>query len=978
MNTERRKRNTRKHAPARVSLAPHAIPRATYRVQLHSDFRFTDATALVPYLAALGISHLYCSPYLKARPGSRHGYDIVEHAMLNPEIGSREDFDLLVDTLARHGMSHLCDVVPNHMAIMGSDNAWWMDVLEHGPASRYATFFDIDWSPQDPFLANKVLVPVLGDAYGAVLERGELRLAFEPDSGAFAVNYFDHRLPLDPRESATLVQLAAEAAHPHLAETAREALRVLVTDLQALPTRDDTDHAEERRRKAPECKARLAKLAKAHVPFHEAIDKAVERVNGTPGRIESFDALNTLLDTQAFRVAYWRVASDEINYRRFFDVNDLASLRMAGDDVFDATHAFLLELAADGRVGGFRIDHPDGLADPAWYFDRLQSRYRELITRGVSVDAQPGLYVVLEKISATHEHMPAQWRVQGDTGYPFANAMTGVLIDAMARSRIDRAWRAFVGDEAHDFGSAARAGKRAILRGSLAAGLNVLSNEALRIARSDPHTRDLTLNVLREALTEILAHFPVYRTYVTQNGASTQDRRYIDWAVASARGASRVADPSVFDFLRALLAAEPTMGDLPRSLVDRYVAFAMRFQQLSSPVAAKGVEDTAFYTHTRFVALNEVGGDPASFGLTRRAFHRMTADRAKAWPHTMLATSTHDNKRSEDVRARLAVISERPAQWRALMRRWRRLNRSRRTSVDGVFSPSRSDEYLLYQTLVGTFPEGASGAALETYRERIVDYMRKAAREAKTRTSWLRVDDAYEQSLASFIGAALTERADNRFLDELSREAQTFGWFGLLNSVTATLVKLTAPGVPDFYQGNEILDLSLVDPDNRRPVDYAKRRALLDSLDAIEREAGKPSSAPLRALFDDRDGLAKLWVAKRVLAFRRHHRALFDKGSYVPLTALGARNRHVLAFARVNGNEGVVVVAGRLFASLGLEPTQLPLAEELWQDTTLEPKAIPAGARISDVVSGTTFTFDGSPLSIARLFADFPGAVLSW
>ena len=959
-------------------LAAATIPRATYRVQLHGEFRFADAAALVPYLAAIGISHLYCSPYLRARPGSRHGYDIVDHAMLNPEIGTRDDFDALVDALARHDMSHVCDVVPNHMAIMGEDNEWWMDVLENGPASSFAEFFDIDWMPQDPDLAGKVLVPVLGEPYGAVLERGELKLHFEPHAGAFAIRYFQHRLPLDPRECAPIIELAVAAERTRMPAAVLAEVESLADALLSLPARGDNERSDVRRRDVPFVKRRLADLVAAHPPLAQAIDAVVASCNGSPGKPASFEELDRLLERQAFRLAYWRVAADAINYRRFFDVNDLASLRMEDERVFEATHAFLLGLAANGRIGALRIDHPDGLFDPAPYFQRLQSRYRELAARskGVSLAAQPGIYLAIEKISAPHEHLPADWPIHGDTGYRFANEINAVLVDPTAKARVDRVWRAFVGEEARDFETAAYEGKRAIMRGSLAAGLNRLASDALRTARADRHTRDFTFSVLREAIAETVAWFPVYRTYVSSRGVSAQDRRYIEWAVARARRASRVADPSVFDFVRSLLLASPPAGS-PPALLERYVDFAMRFAQFSAPVAAKGVEDTSFYTHARFIAANEVGGDPQQFGMTRRAFHRVSSDRAASMCHSMLATSTHDNKRSEDVRARIDVISELPAAWRLNVRRWSRINRTRKVMQEGGIAPSRSDEYYLYQTLVGSFPPLTDPVALEDYRARIASHVIKAAREAKTRTSWLRIDTEYEQALTGFVNAVLADRRDNLFLADLRAQAATFAWFGMLNSLTMTLVKLASPGVPDIYQGNEILDYSLADPDNRRTVDYGTRRALLASLRALE--AGGAIGERLGELFaSPYDGRAKLWIVYRMLAFRRQNPGLFDNRAYRPLTAKGSRSRHVLAFSRACGTRGVVAVAGRLFASLGVAPGQVPLGFPAWDDTALDAGMIPPGTRVVDVLSGAEFESAPGNWLLGRLFASFPGALLAW
>ncbi|HKU85847.1 MAG TPA: malto-oligosyltrehalose synthase [Casimicrobiaceae bacterium] len=969
--------------------SPQHVPRATYRVQLHSDFTFANLTDVVPYLSALGISHVYCSPYLRARPGSRHGYDIIDHRTLNPEIGTPEDFARLVETLACHGMSHLCDVVPNHIAIMGDDNPWWMDVLENGPASAYAAFFDIDWAPRDPDLAGKVLVPVLGEPYGTVLERGELVLAFDVDAGAFAVRYFEHRFPLDPRTYAEILLAALPATRakgaprPVVAEFER-----IAYTFKALPARDEQAPARihVRFRQASELKRDLARLVTAHPSLAEAIAGTVVRINGTLGDAPSFEALHALLDAQAFRLAHWRVASDEVNYRRFFDINGLAALRMENEAAFDATHEFILDLAADGIVGGLRIDHPDGLLDPAGYFARLQQRYRERSARRLVQGAAPmpeppnEIYIVVEKITAPHERLPQQWPVRGTTGYRFANVVNGLFVDTKARARVDRTWRAFVGAEAHTFEEAAYRGRRVVMEGSLASQLNGIALRALRIARADRRTRDLTLNSLRTAIIEIVARFPVYRTYVDADGASEQDRRYVDWAVGRARARSRASDPVVFEFLWSImLGARPDGAEEITEEACR--EFAMRFQQFTAPVTAKGVEDTAFYTFNRLVSLNEVGGDPDRFGITVRAFHAASADRAAQWPHTMLATSTHDTKRSEDVRARIDVISEMPAAWRLLVRRWSRMNRLRRREVDGEAAPSRNDEYLLYQTLAGSFPPGnPDDAAVDRYRERVQQYMTKAAREAKVRTSWLAVNEPYEEALTGFVADLLRTGGGNRFLDDLREHSATFAWFGMLNSLSVTLLKLASPGVPDIYQGNEILDGSLVDPDNRRPVDYDARRALLASLATLR--AGAPGASRVRSLFESPyDGRAKLWVIAQALDLRRRHAGLFATGKYERVAVTGARENHVVAFRRAGAEGGpagaqggVLVVAGRLFASLGVPAGTLPLAER-WGDTKIDASFLSRGTRVENVLTGEALVIDGD-IEMATLFRDFPGALV--
>ncbi|MCC7327643.1 MAG: malto-oligosyltrehalose synthase [Burkholderiales bacterium] len=957
-----------------VPLASTAIPRATYRIQLHRDFGFAQVTARVPYLAALGISHVYCSPYLKARPGSRHGYDIVDHHVLNPELGGREEFDRMTDALARHGMSHLCDVVPNHMAIMGSDNAWWLDVLENGPASTHAGYFDIDWMPQDADLAGKVLVPVLGEPYGTVLDHDELDLGFDPTTGGFAIVYFENRFPLDPATYPSVLEPALAGARATLDPTAAAEAERLIMELQALPARDDPapERIAQRQLAIGPLKTQLAELAARHPVLAAAITDAVERFSATAGDTERIDALHTLLEAQAYRLAYWRVASDEINYRRFFDVNDLAALRMESDEVFEATHGFILDLAASGVIGGLRIDHPDGLFDPARYFAQLQQRYRER-----SGDSAHGIYVVVEKIRAPHERIPETWQVHGTTGYQYANLLNGLFVDTRAKARVDRVWRAFVGDEAETFEHEAHRGRHAIMDGALASELAVLTQRALRIARADRRTRDFTFNALREAIKEIVAQFPIYRSYIDAGGASAQDRRYIEWAVSRARARSRLSDARIFDFLHSALQGVPPEG--APAMQERYREFAMRVQQFTAPVNAKGVEDTAFYTFNRLVSLNEVGGDPEHFGVSVRAFHAVGADLAVTWPQTMLASSTHDNKRSEDVRARIDVISEMPAPWRLLVRRWSRINRSRKRVVDDRPAPSRNDEYLLYQTLVGTFPPDApDDDALAAYRERIENYMVKAAREAKVHTSWLAVNPAYEEALTGFVAALLRGPGENLFLAELRSQLALFTWFGMLNSLSMMLLKLSLPGVPDIYQGNEMLDWSLVDPDNRRPVDYASRQACVESLAGIARGLEVDRSAQLSSLFaSPYDGRAKLWVVLRALALRREHPELFAHGGYRRVDVAGAHGDHVVAFARTHGRGGVVVVSGRMFATLGPAVGELPVGDA-WGDTTLDLAFLVPGTRLTNVLTGESFASVQPDAAIAKLCADFPGALLHY
>ncbi len=931
--------------------------RATYRLQLHAGFGFAEATRLVPYLARLGASHAYCSPLLRARRGSTHGYDVVDHAAINPELGGREGLEAFVAQLRAHGMGLVLDVVPNHMGVFGDDNAWWMDVLEHGPASAFAEHFDIEWRPADPDLAGKVLAPILGDHYGAVLERGELRLVFEAGAGSFAVRYFGHRLPVDPREYPAILAGAGEAA----ARLEREFGR--------LPPREaGTRSRDARARRAPALKRRLASLAADDEAALAAIEREVARFNADPG-----GPLHELLERQAFRLAFWRAAADEINYRRFFDINELAALRMENEAVFEATHDAVLRLAAAGAADGLRIDHPDGLHDPAQYFRRLQAGYarRAGLAWQAPARGRPDcpLYVVVEKITAHHEDLPADWAVHGTTGYRYATLVNGLFVDTASRSRMDRTWRSF-GGEAADFAEAAYQGRRAIQRSALASELAMLATELLRIARADRHSRDFTLNALREALREVASCMPVYRTYIA-GAPSAQDRRYVDWAVAGATRRGRAADVSILAFVRAILLGQAPEG-APEVVAARARRFAMRFQQFTAPVAAKGVEDTAFYRYPRLASLNEVGGDPELFGVTVRAFHGASADRAARWPRTMLATSTHDNKRGEDVRLRIDALTEIPAAWRLALRRWRALARPWRTRVGGEMAPAPEDEYLLYQTLVGTCPPELSGEALETYRGRIERYAIKAAREAKRRTSWISPDADYEKALAEFVHGLLGRAAPNPFLDDLRAFSAPVARAGALSGVSMAAVKYASPGVPDLYQGNEVVDLSLVDPDNRRPVDFAARARLLDELEALP--GGGEAARGLLA--DPCDGRAKLWVTWKLLQLRRRMPALLDEGGYRGLAVEGAAAAHAIAFRRAHGDGTLVVVAGRFFLRLAADAGGLPLGEAAWGGTRVALPGLAEGTSLVDALTGERHAVEAGGLRLARSLAWLPAAVL--
>jgi len=942
------------------------IPRATYRLQLNAGFTFRDATAIVPYLAALGVSHVYGSPYFRARSGSAHGYDVVDHNSFNPEIGDEGDFERFVAALRAHDMGHIVDIVPNHVGILGTDNDWWMDLLENGESSVYAGFFDLDWAPPNLDRAHKVLVPVLADTYATVLERGEFELRFERDSGSFAVFYGPHRFPLDPRTYPRMLDRAATLVSSSELENIRRALAAL-PDRRA-PT---AEQIAERSREKELHKRRLAALAASDSAVATALDVAVRSFTGTSGAPASFDALHELLELQAFHLAYWRVASEDINYRRFFDVNDLAALRVENEAVFEVTHRLVLRLIGAGKIDGLRIDHIDGLYDPAGYLRRLQRSIREVTGN----DWPRSLYLVVEKISMSFEHLPDDWPVHGETGYHFANVVNRMLIDAATRTRMERVYRTLTG-ESLDARDVAYECQQLILRRSLASELNVATNQLARIARSDRSTRDFTFNNLRQALTEVIACFPVYRTYIADSVADS-DRRYIEWAIAAARRRRAASEAPVFDFVRAALLLQlPCASD---AQLRAHRAFVMKFQQITAPITAKGIEDTALYRYNLLLALNEVGGEPGIYGGGGvRAFHADAEYRVRHWPHEMLATSTHDTKRSEDVRARLAVLSEMTTPWRDAVRRWMRINRTRKREVDGAPAPDSNDEYHFYQTLIGSWPLLEPDAAgMAEYRARIEAYMIKAVREAKLHTSWTETGVAYEEALLLFVHSALEPRDNNLFLADFLAFWRPVARFGLLNGLSQTLCKLAAPGVPDIYQGNELWDFSLVDPDNRRPVDYHRRGELLAQLD---REGAHLSIEEVVEHLED--GRCKLLLTWRALQLRRAQPELFSEGDYRRLRVHGSRAHYLCAFARRCARHTAVVIAPRLYRRLLGDPARLPLGSGVWENTLIElpPDAgsrgpwrnVLDGAELETVRHG-----DGFAILAAQALARFPVALLS-
>ncbi len=975
-------------------LAETLIPRASYRLQFSSDFTFTMAKEILPYLDRLGISHCYCSPYLKARAGSHHGYDIVDHNALNPEIGGVEDYDRFVRTLQQHGMNQILDIVPNHMGVGGDDNAWWLDVLENGPASAYADFFDIDWRPAKEELRGKVLLPVLGGHYGQVLENGELRLIYDTALGSLSVHYYDHRFPIDPKTYPRILGHDLERLEQRLSrDDARlTQYQSIITAFRNLPGRDvtATESRDVRHRDKEVHKSHLAELCGQCVELQQFIEETLATFNGTTGDPKSFNLLHTLLDEQAYRPAYWRVAAHEINYRRFFDINDLAGLRMENPNAFAATHKLIIDIVVRGNVTGLRIDHPDGLYDPAQYYARLQESVAEAAnSRSIENDHAVGEgktpvvtrrpYMLAEKILASYEHLPEDWPIHGTTGYEFVNLVNGLFVYGPSEREMDRLYRRYIG-RTLDFDELLYDRKKLVMKITLSSELNVLANQLNNISESDRHTRDFTLTALRDALMEVVACFPVYRTYVTRERVTAEDRRYVEWAIALAKKRSPAADVSVFDFIRDILLLnelEIRTKDNQRTVLE----FAMRFQQYTAPVMAKGLEDTSFYIYNRLVSLNEVGGDPRRFGVSVSAFHHANQERVRRWPHAMLCTSTHDTKRSEDVRARINVLSEMPREWRQHVGRWSRVNRAKKRKLNGDWAPGRNDEDLLYQTLIGAWPlQEMNEERLQAFRERIAAYMLKAVKEAKIHTSWINPNEEYEDAVVRFVHNVLATPGKNLFLADFVPFQRRISWLGMFNSLSQSLLKLVSPGVPDIYQGNEIWDFSLVDPDNRRQIDYAHRNVLLQDLVVFTAVTDNELAPRVRSLLDSmEDGRAKLYLTWKTLSLRKTHQQIIEASGYQPLEVRGTRAEQLCVFARTHERWAATVVAPRWFSQLTSD-NGLPLGNSVWAETWLQAPFDETDVRYTNVltgevlegrdIAGTTY------LAVPEVLANFPVALL--
>jgi (1->4)-alpha-D-glucan 1-alpha-D-glucosylmutase len=975
-----------------VELAAARQPVATYRLQLHKGFPFDAAVAVVRYLADLGITDLYTSPILQAAPGSVHGYDVTDHSAINDELGGAEGYYRLATALAEARLGHVLDIVPNHMGL-GSGNTLWQDLLENGPSAHAARFFDVEWHPVKEELEDKVLLPVLGDRYGAVLERGEIKL--ELHEGAFRIHYYDHLFPVNPRSYGQILGHRIDELEKRLGKSeALDELKSILFLLEHMPSRHEKDpvRQEERRREKEVLKRRVATLCASSSAVRAHLEENVRIFNGTQGKPRSFDLLDKLLDQQAYRLAHWRVSSEEINYRRFFDINSLAAVRMEDPEVFEHAHRLPLRLLAEGKINGLRIDHPDGLAYPRRYFRLLQDAHilqrararaeqrglswqelepavREALRKSDDPRLERPLYVVAEKILGRTESIPSTWAVAGTTGYDFLNSLNGIFVSRENADQLQKLYFRFIHGEI-DLPDLVYQKKKLVLYTAMASEMNLLARQLNRISEGNRWTRDFTLYALRAALIEVIACFPVYRSYIEEPGhVDERDRNYILQAVSCAKRRNPAENASIYDFIASIL-LQKFAAYVEESERPAQHAFALKLQQVLGPVMAKGLEDTAFYVYNRLVSLNEVGGEPEHFGNTVETFHEHGKLRATRWPRSLLATATHDTKRGEDIRVRIDALSEMPDDWRKTAIAFARRTENLRREVEGRFAPDRNEQMLLLQTLIGAWPMREE--ELPSLRDRLVQYMIKAAKEAKVNTSWIQEDQSWEDALRGYVEGLFALPPRHPLWKGLQPFAQRVAEVGMHNALSQVVLKVASPGVPDFYQGTELWDLSLVDPDNRRPVDFDLRRKLLDELHAS-------SLSPIeraRELYRTwRDGRIKLFLTHAALQARKAHPDAFAGGAYLPLLPTGSRAANLVAFARKGpGGEAAVVVAPRLVASL-LDGERLPA--ERFAGTFVPVPGVRAGEPLRDAFSGEERVLTDRGLAVDQLFSSLPVALLT-
>jgi (1->4)-alpha-D-glucan 1-alpha-D-glucosylmutase len=945
------------------------IPSATYRIQFNRNFRLADARNLLPYLQQLGISHLYSSPQYQARSGSMHGYDVADPTHVNRELGTEEEFDRIAGELRERGMGLLLDIVPNHMAA-SPENPWWMDVLEFGPESAYASFFDIDWGAagaKSPELqSGRVVIPNLTDFYEKVLANQGIVLRF--DEKGFYAEAEGGRYPINPRTYRAILGPCLERLGG--ASEAGQQMRQLLAVFDHSVFDRGEAAAGDYRESVARGKVNLWKAYESDGAIREAIDATLRSLNGTKGDAASFDRLDALLSAQAYRFAYWRNAGEEVNYRRFFGLNELVAVRIEDPAVFAARHARTIEWVEQGKVDGLRVDHIDGLRDPLEYLQRLQ---RIGTPAGRGDDGALNIYTIVEKITSGSETLPPEWPTAGTTGYDYLNVVNTLFIDAAGSRELESIYREFTGIRS-SFTETWYVRKKLVMEDLFASDVRMLSWRLARLAALDRLGRDVPMRELLRGLKEITACLPIYRTYCRNLTLSQADRAYLMRAflIARDRAPAAVVSDESFEFLRRVFLLAPPAGLEKHK--EQWLDFVLRWQQFTGAVMAKGLEDTAFFVHHGLISLNEVGCNPLRkeirFGVA--AFHQYNKRTFAEHPFTLNATSTHDTKWSEDVRARINVLSEIPGEWKARLARWSELNQSKRTMMDGRVVPNPNEEVLLYQSMLGIWPLEALRSEEERsqLRERIETFMLKAAREAKTHSSWVSPNEAYESALRSFIAAVCDCSVENEFLRNFLEFSERIAPYSACNALAQVLLKITSPGVPDFFQGNELWNFRLTDPDNRVEVDFEKRRKVSETLDA---------SADLSRLVENwRDGGLKMFLTREALKFRYANRDLFLKGDYLPLEAEGERRESACGYARKLGNSWVLTVVPRLATRLTAD-RGFPLGESTWGTSAV---VLPAGApaRWKSVFTGATVSGSGARkkrLPLSDIFSELPFALLA-
>jgi (1->4)-alpha-D-glucan 1-alpha-D-glucosylmutase len=931
------------------------IPIATYRIQFHAGFGFQAAKAIVPYLAELGISDLYASPIFTARKGSTHGYDVVNPKEINPELGGQKGFEDVVAALQQHEMGWVQDIVPNHMAF-SSQNHILVDVLENGPDSQYCEFFDINWNHPYNGIRGRVLAPFLGKFYGDCLESGELQLGYSQDG--ISINYYDQSFPLRIESYSHILMHDLPQIREKLGRNHPFFVKLLgmLYMLKYIPSRAE---ARERYDQISFIKRMLWELWNDCPEIKEFIETNIQTFNGEAGKPESFNQLDSLLNEQFFRLAYWKVGNEELNYRRFFTVNDLISLRIEDQAVFDTTHDLILKLVQDGTFTGLRVDHIDGLYDPAAYINRLR-------------ESAPEVYLVVEKILEAEEELPLNWQIQGTSGYDFMSKVNCLFCQPASEAEFDEIYRRFTGRYT-DLESLIDQNKRLIIGKHLAGDIDNLAHLLKEIADRHRYASDFTMYGLKRALVEILTLFPVYRTYINRDGSSNADKECMQWVINRAQ-------ENLPDFVNELSFIERFLmlnfdDNLSQEDKQVWLHFIMRLQQFTGPLMAKGVEDTVFYVYNRLISLNEVGSTPELFGISTEDFHAFNQTRLAYWPHAMNATSTHDTKRGEDVRARINVLSEIPEEWEKHVQQWQEINAPHKTIVDDLAAPSRNDEYFFYQTLVGAFP--FKDADYPSLVERVKEYVIKAIREAKVHTAWIRPNAEYENAFLTFVDRTLETSKKNTFLNSFRPFQRKVQHYGVCNSLSQTLLKITAPGVPDFYQGTELWDLSLVDPDNRRPVDFEQRLSYVKEIKAKTKAKAKAKTGILNYIEEllktPEDARVKLFLIYRALQTRREYHDLFQRGSYEKLTVQGSLKSHVVAFSRELGEMRAIVVVPRLLTSL-VKEGEYPMGEQVWHETRIL-QSPGSSVVLQDVITGREIKSEET-LWLKEILSHFPVALL--